>query len=61
MYLNSRSEKWKIKNFIVADDLVSQIFRSSNSWALKKDASPYYFFKFQENVSRTFCHHLKGF
>ena len=27
---------------------------------LKKEASPKYFFKFQENVSRKVRHHLKG-
>ena len=26
----------------------------------QNDTSPKYYFKFQENVSRKVCHHLKG-
>ena len=42
------------------DDLVSGIFRSSPSEMLKKIFVLNIFFKYQENISRKVCHHLKG-
>ena len=43
-----------------SNDLVSEIFRSNPSEVLRKILVPNIFFKFQENVSRKVCHHLKG-